>query len=204
MQKNLGFQSIKTASFQTTARRLPRFLNSTQQIVSQPVATFGLLLNGCAVQPDPTQTVVSDDSLSLTLFFSHPVAANGYFFTTGHSTSADDPIAWTVEVTRDCPKLPAPVQKNRIDCGSSVQEDHILDYRNRVCDSEAKSAVELEFSGSNNCPVGDELPCIERKAFGASAWRLNVHGSLQLYPDRSFFTPDKPRSARIEVSELVS
>jgi hypothetical protein len=204
LQKNLAFQGIKTASFQTKALRLPHFVNCTQQIRAPPAASFGLLLNGCAVLPGPTRTVISDDRSSLTLIFSHPVAANGYFFTSSNLTSADYPLNWIVEVTRDCSELPAPVQENKIGCGNSVQEENRIDDINRVGDSRVKGGVERQSSSSNNCPVEDELRCVERTAFGASSWRLNVHGSLQLYPNRSFFTLDKPSSARIEVISLVS
>ncbi len=57
--------------------------------------------------------------------------------------------------------------------------------------------------GKEDCPREDDLLKCEKMAFGASVWRLDVHGSMHLYPSCSYSTPDTPRSARIEVRRVT-
>ena len=169
------------------------------------MGAFGLLLDGCPVLPGPESAAVGPDG-SVTLRFSAAVTANGYYFTTAGPDPAHDPIAWSVEgLIATSP--PPPPDGNEDSAGvmaiaGSVHDSFPSTTRGRGfgCNGSASTATVLpDLLGRAATGLAEPDSEAEWVGFGASAWRLDVHGALHLYPGRQYATPAAPRGARVEV-----
>ena len=140
------------------------------------MGAFGLLLDGCPVRPGPESAAVGPNG-SVTLRFPVAVTANGYYFTTAGPDPAHDPIAWAV--------------------GGIVAPPSVAKNSPAGMAATAASFFRASLSGGlGDLWAGKEGPWT---GVGASAWRLDVHGALHLYPGRQYATPAAPRGARVEV-----
>ena len=164
--------AFSTVRFRATARRSSL---SQRELFPFPspaaAADFGILLHGCPVEPGPARTTVAGDTVTLT--FPAPVIANGYYWKTAGLDPAADPVAWAVEALRERRQPAAPTAS-----ATSAEKD--LD------------------GGGREAGAGEAGSAGAWEAVGASAWRLDVHGRLHLYSERSYPTPAAPRGARLE------
>jgi hypothetical protein len=182
-------QAFSTVRFRATTRRGPLPPGGLPPSVP-PAADFGILLHGCPVQPGPVRTAVAGDTVTLT--FPAPVVANGYRWATAGPDPAADPVAWAVEALREGRPPATPAASTASGDGG----------RRTAAATAAQAMLAATAPPADGGRDGRRMAAAasgEWEEVGASAWRLDVHGRLHLYSDRSYPTPITPRGARLQV-----